>query len=87
MSQGNRIYVFGHLSSKPFTLDDGRLRHNLVIKAKYMRLRGHERNVETVENVEDQNNVKMLAKISGDIRHEKTHSLFTLAASHSPKYA
>lgn len=78
---GERIYVFGSLSSKPFTLDDGRLRQKLTIKSKYIRFRGHERRVQT----KDENNVKILAKITSDIRHTDKYSLFTLASIHSPK--
>lgn len=80
---GERIYVFGNLSSKPFSLDDGRLRQKLTIKSKYVRLRGHERNQ---ENLKDENNVKILAKISSDIHHAENHSVFTLEISHIPKY-
>lgn len=83
MSMGERIYIFGNLSSKPFSLDDGRLRQKLTIKSKYSRLRGHERNV---ENNKDQNNVKILAKITSEIRHAENHSLFTLSSIHAPKY-
>ncbi|XP_055313140.1 uncharacterized protein LOC129574749 [Sitodiplosis mosellana] len=82
MSMGERIYIFGNLSSKPFSLDDGRLRQKLIIKSKYSRLRGHERNI---ENKNDQNNVKILAKITSDIRHADNHSLFTLSSNHMPK--
>lgn len=80
---GERIYVFGLLSSKPFSLDDGRLRQKLIIKSKYIRLRGHERSV----LAKDENNVKILAKIISDIRNTNKYSLFTLASIHSPKYA
>lgn len=83
MAMGERIYIFGNLSSKPFSLDDGRLRQKLIIKSKYSRMRGHERNV---ENIKDQNNVKILAKITSDIRHTDKHSLFTLSSNHTPKY-
>lgn len=83
MSMGHRIYVFGSLSSKPFSLDDGRLRQRLTIKSKYIRLRGHERNTES----KDLNNVKILAKITSEIRHADKYTLFTLGSSHTPKYA
>lgn len=82
---GERIYVFGNLSSKPFALDDGRLRQKLTIKSKYIRLRGHVRNLEHGSPTNDQNNVKILAKISSDIRQTDKYVLFTLASMHSPK--
>lgn len=84
MSQGNRVYVFGSLSSKPFSLDDGRLRYSLIIKSKYLRLRSHEHNMQS--KTKDVNNVKILAKISTDIHHTNDHTLFTLVSSHTPKY-
>lgn len=80
---GERIYVFGVLRSKPFSLDDGRLRHKFVIKSKYMRLRGHERSVQ----VKDENHVEILAKITSDIRHTDKYSLFTLASKYKTQYA
>lgn len=83
MTNGDRIYVFGHLSSKPIPLDDGRLRQKLTIKSKYIRLRGHERNT---ENSKDMNNVQMQAKITSDIHHTDKYSLFTLVISHTPTY-
>lgn len=83
---GQRIYVFGNLSSKPFLLDDGRLRQKLTVKSKYVRLRGHERSHDNATTSKDQNNVKMVAQISSDIRNTEKYSLFTLASTHSPKY-
>lgn len=83
LAVGQRIYIFGHLSSKSFTLDDGRLRSKLTIKSKYLRLRGHERKT---DHPEDLNNVKILAKISSEIQHTDKYSLFTLASNHVPKY-
>lgn len=79
---GARIYVFGNLSSKPFPLDDGRLRQKLIIKSKYIRFRGHDRHLQT----KDENNVKILAKITSDVRHTDKYTLFTLASTHNPKY-
>lgn len=82
LPMGQRIYVFGNLSSKPFSLDDGRLRQKLIVKSKYMRLRGQDQSLHT----KDQNSIKMLAKISSDIRHTEKYCLFTLTSTHSPKY-
>lgn len=81
MTIGDRIYVFGHLSSKPFSLDDGRLRQKLTIKSKYIRLRGHERHTDKSKDV---NNVQMLAKITSNVHHTDKYSLFTLVLSHTP---
>lgn len=81
LSIGERIYVFGVLSAKPFLLDDGRLRQKFIIKSKYIRLRGHERGVQ----VKDENNVQIQAKITSDIRHTDRYSLFTLASMHKTK--
>lgn len=83
MTIGQRIYVFGNLSSKPFSLDDGRLRQRLIIKSKYVRLRGYEKGSDN----RDLNNVKMMARICSDIKHTDAYTLFTLEASHNPKYA
>lgn len=82
LSPGERVYVFGSLSSKPFSLDDGRLRQHVTIKAKYIRLRGHEKDLDTAR---DQNNIKILAKICSEIRHTENYSLFTLVTTHKPK--
>lgn len=79
---GERIYVLGHLSSKPFQLDDGRLRQKLVIKSKYIQFRGHELKSQAT----DENNVIILAKIVSEIQHTDKHILFTLASTHTPKY-
>lgn len=83
ISSGQRIYIFGSMSSKPFSLDDGRLRQKVTIKSKYVRLRGHERNEDIIN---DQNNVKILAKITSNFRHTDNYSLFTLESNHIPKY-
>lgn len=79
---GERIYIFGVLSSKSFSLDDGRLRQKFIIKSKYIRVRGHDRSVEA----KDENHVEILAKITSDIRHTDKYSLFTLASTHRTKY-
>lgn len=85
MCMGDRIYIFGHLSSTPFSLDDGRLRQRLTIKSKYMRLRGHERNTDSKDS-KDVNNVKILAKITSDIHLSEKYAVFTLVSNHIPKY-
>lgn len=79
---GERIYVFGFLGSKQFSLDDGRLRQKLTIKSNYIRLRGHEHSVQS----KDVNNVKISAQITSNIRTTDKYSLFTLALMHSLKY-
>lgn len=83
MSAGERIYIFGNISSKPFSLEDGRLRQSLTIKSKYARLRINDRNV---PNIKDINNVQIVAKIVSEIRHTNKYALFTLASTHIPKY-
>lgn len=83
MAAGERIYVFGNLSSKQFSLDDGRLRNRLTVKSRYIRLRGHERNVDNRSS--DQNNVKIMAKVTSDMHHTDKYTLFTLASTHTPK--
>lgn len=78
---GERVYIFGSLSARQFSLDDGKLRQKLVVKAKYFRQRGHTQN----SDEEDVNNIKISAKIKSDIRHTDKYSLFTLISSHIPK--
>lgn len=82
VSSGDRVYVFGSMNSKPFSLDDGRLRQQVTIKAKYIRIRGNERNMDVRD---DQNNIQMLAKLCSDIRTTDKYALFTLSTTHSPK--
>lgn len=82
---GDRIYVFGLLSSKPFTLDDGRVRQRFIIKCVYHRLRGHTDSRSSFD-VQDQNTVKIVGKISSDVRRTDKHVLFTIACNHTPKY-
>ncbi|XP_031641029.1 uncharacterized protein LOC116352516 [Contarinia nasturtii] len=84
LTVGQRIYIFGHLNSKPFTLDDGRLRQKLTIKSTYHRLRG-ESNTADNTHVKDQNNAKIVGKITSDIRITDKHVLLTIASRHNPK--
>lgn len=79
LSAGVRVYVFGNLSTRPFKLDDGRVRQRVIVKSKYFRLRGHADN-------NDHNSVVLLATICSEIRHTEKYTLFTLLSTHIPKY-
>lgn len=79
----DRVYVAGYLSSKNQFLDNGQIRHILTIKGHHIQLK--ERN-ETTAAENDINQIKILAQICAEIRHTDKYSLFTVMATHTPRY-
>lgn len=68
---GQRVHVFGHLSSKPFTLDDGRMKQRLIIKCHYYLSLG---DIDTRSDTKtafdkDKNSVQIVGKITSDIQN------------------
>lgn len=77
MTNGQRFDVRGTLSSKPFATSNGSLQHNLIVKAGTIREYAGDK---------DMNNIKVLAKISSDMRHTDKFTTFILETNRVVKY-
>lgn len=77
-STNDRVSIIGTLHTKPINVNDGKIRQRVIVKAKSMRVRNHERGTDDTST--DVNNVKLLGRVTGKVFVGDGHTLLNLVS-------